>query len=152
MSADASSKGSVEDMGPIDYLIVEFPGKRSFGSGLPIFLDLVDRGIVRILDLAIIRKEPDGTVSRPKLGDLSADLAVFEGVSSGLLDQHDIDNTAAVIERDSAACLMVYENRWAAPFAAALRREGGQLVATGRLSLEEVLAQLDATELATSVG
>lgn len=152
MTTDGHAAPPAEDMGPIDYLIVEFPGKRSVGSGLPLFLDLVDRGVVRVLDLAIIRKEADGTVVRAELGELSPDLAVFEGASSGLLDQHDIDNTAAIIGRDSAACLLVYENRWAAPFAAAVRREGGQLIATGRLSLHDVLTQLEATEPVSSVA
>ncbi|MBV9355777.1 MAG: DUF1269 domain-containing protein [Chloroflexi bacterium] len=139
-------------MGPIDYLIVEFPGRRTPGAGLPLFLDLVDRGVVRILDLVIIRKEPDGKVVRLNLADLSPELAVFEGVPSGLLDQHDIDNTAAIIAPGSAAGLLVYENRWAAPFARALRHEGAQLVATGRIPLEAVLAQLDATESASAGG
>jgi len=146
VSSEPSSGGPVDEMGPIDYLIVEFPGKRQPGSGLPLFLDLVDRGIVRILDLVIIRKEIDGTIVRVELANLSPELAVFEGVCSGLLDQHDIDNAAAIIDRDSAAGLLVYENRWAAPFVRALRREGAQLIATGRISPEAVLAQLDATE------
>jgi Family of unknown function (DUF6325) len=152
VSTEPKATGPVDEMGPIDYLIVEFPGRRAPGAGLPLFLDLVDRGIVRILDLVIIRKEPDGTVVRQNLADLSPELAAFEGVSSGLLDQHDIDNTAAVIARDSAAGLLVYENRWAAPFVAAVRREGAALVATGRLPLEAVLAQLDATEAGRAGG
>jgi hypothetical protein len=149
MSSEQNQPGPVNDMGPIDYLIVEFPGRRSPGSGLPLFLDLVDRGIIRILDLVIIRKEPDGEIRRVNLADLSPDLAVFEGASSGLLDQHDIDNAAAIIDRDSAAGLLVYENRWAAPFVQALRQEGAQLIATGRIPLDAVLAQLDATESAS---
>ena len=146
MSNDRNTDSPVDEMGPIEYLIVEFPGRRETGAGLPLLLDLVDRGIIRILDLVIIRKEPDGTIVRQNLADLSPDLAVFEGASSGLLDQHDIDNTAAIIARDSAAGLLVYENRWAAPFVTALRREGAELVATGHIPLGAVLAQLDATE------
>ena len=142
----SNGSGSVEDMGPIDYLVIEFPHKRTPGEGLPLFLDLVDRGIIRVLDLAIIRKEPDGTIVRLQLKDLSPDLAVFEGASSGLLDQSDIDNAAAVIDRDSAAGLLVYENRWAAPLAGAWRRAGGQLVASGRIPLDAVVAQLDALD------
>jgi len=94
---------------------------------------------VRILDLVIIRKEIDGTIMRVELADLSPELAVFEGASLGLLDQHDIDN--------AAAGLLVYENRWAAaPFVRALRREGAQLIASGRIPLDAVVAQLDAPE------
>jgi len=152
MSSEPDPQGSIEEMGPVDFLIVEFPGKRSPGRGLPLFLDLVNRGIVRILDLAIIRKELDGTVVRVNLAELSGDLAEFDGASSGLLDQHDIDNTAEMIAPDSAACILVYENRWAAPFAVALRGEGAQLVASGRLPIQALLAQLDATESASTVA
>ena len=140
--------GSI-DMGPIDYLIVEFPEKREPGSALPLLLDLVDRGIIRILDLVIIRRELDDSIVRVNLADLSPVLAVFDGASSGLLDQHDIDNAAVAIDRDSAAALLVYENRWAAPFVRALRNEGAQLIDTGRIPLDAVLAQLDATEPAS---
>jgi hypothetical protein len=136
-------------MGPIDYLIVEFPEKREPGSALPLLLDLVDRGIIRILDLVIIRRELDDSIVRVNLTDLSPALAVFDGASSGLLDQHDIDNAAVAIDRDSAAALLVYENCWAAPFVRALRNEGAQLIDTGRIPLDAVLAQLDATEPAS---
>jgi hypothetical protein len=98
-------------MGPIDYLIMEFPKKREPGSALPLLLDLVDRGVARILDLVIIRRELDDSVVRVNLADLSPVLAVFDGASSGLLDQHDIENAAAAIDRDSAAALIAYKNR-----------------------------------------
>jgi hypothetical protein len=146
MSDEVNRLAPVQEMGPVEYLIVEFPGRRTTGAGLPLLLDLVDQGVIRILDLIIIRKEPDGSVVRQNLAELSPDLAAFEGVSSGLLDQHDIDNAAAIIARDSAAGLLVFENRWAAPFVSALRREGAELVATGHIPLGAVLAQLDATE------
>ena len=150
MSSERNEADSLDEMGPIDYLIVEFPGRRTTGAGLPLLVDLVDRGIIRILDLALIRKELDGSVVRLNLADLEqeerADLAVFEGASSGLLDQEDIDQTAALIAPDSAAGLLVYENRWAAPFATALRRGGAQLVASGRIPVQALLAALDAAE------
>jgi len=152
LSSDRNEAESLDVMGPIDYLIVEFPGRRTTGAGLPILVDLVDRGIIRILDLALIRKELDGSVVRLNLADLEqeekADLAVFDGASSGLLNQDDIDQTAAVIAPGSAAGLLVYENRWAAPFAVALRRGGGQLVASGRIEVQAILAALDAAEAA----
>ena len=152
MSSNGSEAGSLDTMGPIDYLIVEFPGRTTTGAGLPLLVDLVDRGIIRILDLALIRKEQDGSVVRLKLEDLEqeehADLSVFAGASSGLLDQEDLDQTAAVIAPGSAAGLLVYENRWAAPFAVALRRGGGQLVASGRIEVQALLAALDAAEAA----
>jgi hypothetical protein len=146
VSSEHNETGPLDETGPVDYLVVEFPHRREPGEGLPIFLELVDRGIIRVLDLAFIRKEPDGSVVRLQLADLSPGLAVFEGASSGLLDQEDIDNTAAVIAPDSAAALLVYENRWAAPLAVAMRRGGGQLVANGRIPIQAMLAQLDALE------
>jgi hypothetical protein len=139
-------------MGPIDYLVIEFPGGRMTGEGLPLLIDLVDRGIIRILDLALIRKEQDGSAVRLRLADLEAEeaarLAAFDGASSGLLDQEDFDSTAAVIETGSTAGLLLYENRWAAPLAVALRRGGAQLVANGRIPVQALLAALDAAEAA----
>jgi Family of unknown function (DUF6325) len=143
-------RDDLEDMGPIDYLVVEFPGSRMTGEGLPLLVDLVDRGIIRILDLVFVKKELDGSVRGLALADLDhdgqLDLAVFEGASSGLLDQDDLDEAGGVLEPGSSAGLLVYENRWAAPFAKALRHGGGQVVASGRIPVQAVLAALDATE------
>ena len=142
----------LDDIGPIDYLVVEFPGSRMTGEGLPLLVDLVDRGIIRILDLVFVKKELDGTVRGLTIADLDhdgeLDLAVFEGSSSGLLAQEDLDEAGGVLEPGNSAGLLVYENRWAAPFAKALRRGGGQLVASGRIPVQAVLAALDATESA----
>ena len=135
------------EIGPIDYLVVEFPGNRMTGEGLPLLVDLVDRGIIRILDLMFIRKELDGSVaalSLTDLGDDGADLSVFEGASSGLLGDDDLAEAAAAVEPGSSAGVLVYENTWAAPFAAALRRGGAQLVASGRIPVNAILAALDA--------
>ncbi|MFE6668014.1 DUF6325 family protein [Streptomyces sp. NPDC057697] len=139
-----------DETGPIDYLVVEFPGNRMTGEGLPLLVDLVDRGIIRILDLVFVRKDQDGTVAGVELAELTGDghdeLAVFEGVSSGLVGRDDIDEVSAVLEPGSAAGIVIYENVWAGPFAAALRRSGGRLVASGRIPVQEVLASLDAAE------
>ncbi|WP_189888636.1 DUF6325 family protein [Streptomyces xantholiticus] len=139
-------------MGPIDYLVVEFPGNRMTGEGLPLLVDLVDRGLIRILDLTFIRKDTDGTVSGLEIGDLTGDgeldLAVFEGASSGLLGQDDLEEAANALEPGNSAGVLIYENLWAAPFAAALRRGGAELVASGRIPVPAVLAALDATETA----
>jgi hypothetical protein len=141
----------LDAMGPIDYLVVEFPGNRMTGEGMPLLVDLVDRGIIRILDLVFVRKELDGSVSGVTVADLDGDgvldLAVFEGASSGLLGPDDITDAGAVLEPGSSAGLLVYENLWAAPFAAALRRGGGQLVASGRIPVQAVLAALDAVDV-----
>jgi hypothetical protein len=139
-----------DEMGPIDYVVVEFPGNRMTGEGFPMLVDLVDRGIIRILDLRFIRKDEDGSVTAVEIADLTGDgrldLAVFEGVNSGLLGQDDLEEAAAAVEPGNSAGLLVYENLWAAPFAAALRRGGAQLVASGRLHVQAVLAALDAVE------
>lgn len=137
-------------MGPIDYLVVEFPGNRMTGEELPLLLDLVDRRIIRILDLVFVRKELDGSVSALSATDLDSagelDLAVFEGASSGLLGADDVMDAGSVIQPGSFAGVLVYENRWAAPFAAALRRGGSQLVASGRIPVQAALSALDAAD------
>ncbi|HET6918481.1 MAG TPA: DUF6325 family protein [Jiangellaceae bacterium] len=140
----------VEQMGPIDYLVVEFPGSRMTGEGLPLLVDLVDRGIIRILDLVFVKKELDGSMKGMAIADLDQDgkldLAVFEGASSGLIDQDDIADAGGVLEPGSSAGILVYENVWAAPFATALRRGGAQLVASGRIPVQGLLAAIDAAE------
>ena len=142
----------LDQMGPIDYLVLEFPGNRMTGEAFPLLVDLVDRGVVRILDLVFVRKEIDGSVVGLELADLNGDgeldLAVFEGVSSGLMGEDDIQEAGNVLEPGSSAGILVYENRWAAPFAAAVRRSGGQLVASGRIPVQAVLAALEADGLA----
>jgi hypothetical protein len=141
----------LDAIGPIDYLVMEFPGNRMTGEGLPLLVGLVDRGIIRILDLTFIRKEVDGSVSALTLADLDGDgeldLAVFQGASSGLLDSEDVRDAASVIEPGCSAGILVYENVWAAPLAAALRRGGGQVVATGRIPVHAALASLEAAEI-----
>jgi hypothetical protein len=137
----------LDTMGPIDYIVVEFPGSRMTGEGLPLLVDLVDRGIIRILDLLFIRKELDGTISGLTIADLDSDgqldLAVFEGVSSGLLDDDDVNDAGSVLEPGSSAGILIYENVWAGPFAAAVRRGGGQLVASGRIPVQAILASVE---------
>ncbi|HEU5252038.1 MAG TPA: DUF6325 family protein [Solirubrobacterales bacterium] len=137
------------EMGPIDYLLVEWPGRQPKGEVAPHLVDLVDRGLIRILDLAFVAKDEDGTVAGLELSDLgdgAAELEVFAGASSGLLSDDDLTEAAAALEPGTAAALLVFENTWAAPFAAAVRRSGGQLVASGRIPVDDVLAALDAAE------
>lgn len=139
-----------EAMGPVDYMVVEFPGNRMTGEGFPLLVDLVDRGIIRILDLLFVRKDSDGSVAAVELTDLGdgVDLTVFEGASSGLLGQDDIDEAGAALEPGNSAGILVYENLWAAPFARAMRRSGAQLVAGGRIPVQALLASLDEVEAA----
>ncbi|KPI27564.1 hypothetical protein OV320_5612 [Actinobacteria bacterium OV320] len=138
------------EMGPIDYVVVEFPGNRMTGEGFPLLVDLVDRGLIRILDLLFVRKEEDGSVVGLEIADLTGDgvldLAVFEGASSGLLGQDDIEEAGGALGAGNSAAILVYENLWAAPFATALRRGGAQLVASGRIPVPAVLAALDETD------
>ncbi|MGZ5312985.1 MAG: DUF6325 family protein [Solirubrobacterales bacterium] len=138
-----------EEMGPIDYLLIEWPGRQPTGEAAPILVDLVERGIVRVLDLVFITKAEDGSVAGLEIGELgdeAEELKVFEGASSGLLSDDDTAAAAEALEPGTSAALLVYENRWAAPFAAALRRSGGQLVANGRIPVQDVLDALEASE------
>jgi uncharacterized membrane protein len=150
MTDDLDQMGPFDEMGPIDYVVVEFPGNRMTGEAFPILVDLVDRGVVRILDLVFVRKDTDGSVVGLELKDLDGDgeldLTVFEGASSGLLADDDIQEAGQVLQPGSSAGILVYENVWAGPFAAAIRRSGGQLVASGRIPVQAVLAALDAAE------
>jgi hypothetical protein len=138
----------IDTMGPIDYLVIEFPGNRMTGEGIPLLLDLVERGIIRILDLGFIRKENDGSVTAINIEGLDAEgmeqFSVFQGASSGLLDSDDLAEAAAAVEPGSSAGVLIYENTWAAPLAMAWRRGGAQLVASGRIPVQAILAVAEA--------
>lgn len=139
----------VNEMGPIDYVLVEWPGRQPNGEVAPHLVELVDRGLIRILDLAFIAKGEDGSVAGLELADLGgevAELSIFEGAASGLLSDEDIDEAGNALEPGTSAALLIFENTWAAPFASAVRRSGGQLVASGRIPVQAVLAALDAAE------
>jgi len=136
-------------MGPIDYLLIEWPDRQPDGEAAPLLMDLADRGIIRILDIALMAKDEDGTVGALDLGTDPA-FAELVGASSGLLDEGDLQEAAAALNPGSAAAVLVFENRWAAPFASAVRRNGGQLVASGRIPVQAVLASLDAIEQGTN--
>jgi Family of unknown function (DUF6325) len=136
------------ELGPVDYLIVEWPaGKQPTGEGLEILADLTDRGLIRVLDLVFVQKEQDGTVSALALMDIDADgeldLVEFEGASSGMLDQGDYDEAGGALEPGASAAILLYENRWARPFAAAVRRSGAQLVASGRITADDLAAAVE---------
>jgi hypothetical protein len=139
-------------LGPISYLIVEFPGSKMTGEGLPILVDLVEQGVVRILDLLFATRDDDGSLRVVELQDLDLDgqidVAVFEGASSGLLDESDLADAASVIEPGSSAAILLFENRWARSFTQALRRGGAELVAAGYIPLDDIAASLNAAEAA----
>jgi len=141
-----------EVMGPISYVIVQFPGNKMTGEGFPILVDLVDRGLIRILDLVFITRADDGSTAVLELNDLDrddnveVDLAVFEGASSGLIGESDIAEAANAIEPGSSAGVLLFENRWAASFVQALRRGGAELVAAGYIPQDDLVAALEAAE------
>jgi hypothetical protein len=139
------------ELGPIDYIVVEWPDRQPTGDAVPHLIDLVDRGIIRIIDLAFIAKGEDGSVARLELADVGEAVeayAVFEGASSGLLSDEDTDEAGKALEPGTSAAVLVYENTWAAPFATALRQSGAQLVAGGRIPIQALAAALDAAEAA----
>ena len=141
------------ELGPIDVIVIGFPpGAPMTGEAVPILLDLVERGIVRVFDALFVQKEEDGTFSGFDVANLDedtvGDLSVFAGASTGLIADSDIAIAAAELEPGSAAVMIVYENRWAAPFAAAVRRNGGSLIANERITLQDLIDALDAAEAA----
>ena len=140
-----------EELGPIDIVVIGYPADAPMtGEAAPLLLDLVDRGIIRVLDVLFVQKNEDGSFSGFEAVDLDekgvGDLKVFEGASSGLLGEDDAATASEVLEPGSAAVMIVYENRWAGPFAAAVRRNGGQVIANQRIPVEDVVAMLDAAE------
>jgi uncharacterized membrane protein len=139
-------------IGPISYLIVEFPGNKMTGEGMPILVDLVEQGLIRILDLLFVMRDEAGSLRAVELRDLDLDgqidVTLFEGASSGLLDDSDLADAASVIEPGSSAAILLFENRWARSFTQALRRGGAELVAAGYVPLDAIAESLDAAETA----
>jgi uncharacterized membrane protein len=134
-----------DEMGPIDYIVLEWPKQQPTGEVAPMILDLHDRGIIHILDIAFVMKDEDGSVASVEITDVGdGAFAVFEGASSGLLGADDVEEAGSVLEPGTSAAILVWENSWAAPVATALRRSGGQLVASGRIPVQQILASLDA--------
>ena len=138
-------------LGPIDYLVVEWPpGTEPNGKGLDVLVDLTERGLIRVLDLAFVQKQDDGSIAGLALADIDGDgeldLLQFDGASSGVLDQTDLDEAGAALAAGASAAILVYENRWAIPFANALRGNGAELVARGAVPLDALVATLDALD------
>ena len=138
------------ELGPIDYVVLEWPGRQPQGEAAPLIMDLHDRGIIRVLDVALMVKEQDGSIATVSTDDVAdAAFGEFAGASTGILGVDDLEEAAAVLEPGTSAAVLVWENRWAAPVATALRRSGGQLVASGRVPVQAILAALDAVEATT---
>ena len=145
---DTANADALLEMGPIDYIVLEWPGRQPDGSVAPLILDLVDRGLIRILDVAFLGKDENGSAYAVDIADIDAAEAfgVFDGASSGLLREEDLAEAASVLEPGTTAAVLVWENRWAAPVAVAIRKSGGQLVASGRIPVQAIIASLDALE------
>jgi hypothetical protein len=139
---------SVDELGPVDYLVVEFPGSNFNGEIMPELVSLVEKGIVRVLDLVLIKKDDDGSFEAFEFADIDSGLLgglrELERELADLLSEEDVAEVAEALEPGSTAGLLVYENLWAAPFASAVRRSGGQLVANGRIPVQALLAVLEA--------
>ena len=145
----------LDEMGPVDFVLIEWPGRQPSGEAAPLLVDLVERGIIRVLDLAFITKDEDGNVAGVEISEVAdqvSEMKAFEGASSGLISDDDIGEAAEALEPGTSAALLVYENSWAGPFAAAVRRSGGQLVANGRIPVQAILAALDAAEESESAA
>lgn len=141
----------IEEMGPIDWILIEFSGPPT-GAAAPYLLDLVDRGLIRIIDLVLVNKDAEGALTILELADIDGDgeldLSVFEGVRSGVLGEDDVAEAAEALEPDTSGVFLLYENLWAAPFAVAVRQAGGQLVASGRIPVQSIIAALDELDAA----
>ena len=152
MSTDTESAASAhEAMGPVDAVVIGFPaGAPMTGDAVPLMMDLIDKGIIRVLDVMFVTKEADGTFAGFNATDLTSDsvgdFTLFEGASSGLIGDEDVSKAADVIEPGTSAVLIIYENRWSVPFATAVRRNGGELIAHVRIPHEDFVAALDAAE------
>ena len=145
----------IDEMGPIDYIVLEWPKGQPTGEAAPLIIDAHEKGIIRILDIALLAKDETGAVASVEIGTLNGDgggLSDFEGASTGLIGQDELDDAAEVLEPGTFAAVLVWENRWAAPIASAIRRSGGQLVAAGHIPVQAILAQLDALEALANEG
>lgn len=148
----ASETDGEDVLGPIQYILVEFPGSRFNGSIAPALADLVDRGLIRILELVVVRKDEDGTVSAFDLldleGDEVGDLAALAAGTLGLVLEADVLAAAEALEPGTTAGLLVWEDLWALPLAEAIRGSGGELVAAGRIPVQDLIEALEAVEAA----
>jgi hypothetical protein len=147
---------SLDELGPVDYVVVEFPaGASNFTGEMAAELRaLVDAGIVRVIDVLILTKDADGTVEAAELSDVGelGELQEIEAQLGELLAADDVDHLAAAMEPGSTAGVLIWENLWAAPFASAARRAGGQLIADGRIPIQAIIASIEADQATATVG
>src|SRR5438046_3857699 len=150
------SEREIDELGPIDYVIVEFPAGASnlTGEMAKELLALVDAGTIRVIDILILTKDKDGTVEAMELSDIEelGELQTIEAELAELLAAEDVEHLAAAMEPGSTAGVLIWENLWAAPFAAAARRSGGQLIATGRIPIQAIIASIEADQALATEG
>jgi hypothetical protein len=142
------------ELGPVDVVVIGYPPDAPrTGEAIPLFVDLVDRGIVRVLDVLMVQKDADGEISGLEITDLDGDgvddLVVFAGARTGMLGEEDVSTAGEALQSGEAALMICFENTWAAPFATAVRRNGGQVLAFERVAAQDVLDTLDALESAS---
>src|SRR5215472_5791835 len=139
-----------DDLGPVDFLAIEFPGGRLTAAGFERLLSLADDGVVDILDMEFIAKNATGQSKKIDVWEFAVpegvDLSAWAGASSGLLDDSDVAEISAAMQPGSVAVVVIYENRWVLGLADAWRRDGARLIASGGLSADDLVAALDATE------
>jgi uncharacterized protein DUF6325 len=141
---------NVDELGPVDYIVVEFPGSKFNGEIAPALHDLVDRNIIRVLDVVVMQKDDAGKLEVAELSDLdeseAGSLRAYETELAMLLSEDDVLAVAEAIEPGTTAAVLVWENKWAVPFATAVRHSGGQLVASGRIPIQAIAAAIEADE------
>jgi hypothetical protein len=146
----AAQPGSDDELGPVDFLAIEFPGGRLTAAGFEQLLSLADRGVVEILDMEFIVKDADGKTKKVDVWEFAVpdgvDLTAWAGASSGLLDDSDVGEISAAMQPGSVAVVVIYENRWVLGLVDAWRRDGARLIADGGISASDIVAALDATE------
>jgi len=147
---------SLDELGPVDYVVVEFPAGASNFTGEMVaeLLALVDSGTIRVIDALILTKDADGNVEATELSD-AGELGELQAIEAGLgelLAGDDVEHLAAAMEPGSTAGVLIWENLWAAPFASAARRAGGQLIANGRIPIQAIIASIEADEATATAG
>jgi Family of unknown function (DUF6325) len=154
--ASEGERASLDQLGPVDYLVVEFPaGASNFtGEMAKELLALVDSGTIRVIDILILTKNEDGSIDAMELSDIEdlGPLQAVEAELAELLAADDVEHLAAAMEPGSTAGVLIWENLWAAPFASAARRSGGQLIANGRIPIQAIIASIEADEASASEG
>lgn len=145
---------NVDELGPVDWIVVEFPGSKLTGTIAPILTDYVDRGLIRVLDLLFLKKDEDGSFEAFEVTDPEdtalGELRALETEMAMILSEQDVADLAETIEPGSSAAVLVWENLWAAPFGAAVRHAGGQLAASGRIPIQAVIAAIEADAAETA--